>query len=269
MPIHLPVPLAKAEGQSIVHPQSVVRVTFLDSCATQSPWKKNDPLIVLASRRTQCKALPCILREGHIWADLIFVFQIVILTQTYLLEPVLTPGLGESSEESAEQRPQRSHSRGTVLQWHEINRNLAGEWNLEGTCMMQYRRELGEILGELAEENNDLFSKIISSQRNYLIKESGKKHWLLEPSNYSGRGEKHSALAEPVLHPPKTELWGSISINIWLYSLLCSLQVEASCVAIPAPNGLIHYSPCKSIRNILAGKMRSWKRLWIQQINQQ
>lgn len=75
---------------------------------------------------------------------------------------------------------------------------------------MQYRKELGEICGKLAEENNVLFSKITSSQRNYLIKESGKKYWPLEPSNYSGRGEKHSALAEPILHPPKTQSSGAV-----------------------------------------------------------
>lgn len=75
--------------------------------------------------------------------------------------------------------------------------------------MTQYRRELGEILGGLAEENNDLFSKIIPSQRNYLIKESYEKHWPLEPGNYSGRGEKHFALAERVLHPLKTQSSGA------------------------------------------------------------
>lgn len=32
-------------------------------------------------------------------------------------------------------------------------------------------------------------------------------------------------------------------------------------MAIPVPNGLIHYSPCKSVRNILMGKTRSGKRL--------
>lgn len=83
MPIYLPVPLAKAQGQSIVHPQSAVRVTFLESCATQSPCRKNNAL-VLATGKTQCKALPCFLRAGHTWADSISIFQIVILTHIQL-----------------------------------------------------------------------------------------------------------------------------------------------------------------------------------------
>lgn len=175
MPISLPVLLAKAQGQSIVHPQSGVRVTFLESCATWSPQKKNNPLVALDNRRTQCKVLLCFLRAGHRWADSISIFQIVTLTHIRLLGPVFTAALGASSGEFAEQRPQWSQSRGTVLQWYEIHRNLSGEHNLEGTCMMQYRRELGEICEKLAEENNDWLSKIISLRRNYLIKESGKK----------------------------------------------------------------------------------------------
>lgn len=120
MPISLPVPLAKAQGQSIVHPQSGVRVTFLESCTTQRPWKKNNPLAVLANGRTQYKALPCFLRAGHIQAASISIFQIVSVTHTHLLEPVLTPGLGASTGESAEERLLWSQTRDTALQWHEI-----------------------------------------------------------------------------------------------------------------------------------------------------
>ena len=42
------VPLARAQGQSIIHPWSGVSGTFLESCSSQSPWKKNNHLVVLA-----------------------------------------------------------------------------------------------------------------------------------------------------------------------------------------------------------------------------
>jgi len=52
--------------------------------------------------------------------------------------------------------------------------------------MMQYRRELGEICGKLAEENDDQLSKRIYLQSDDLIKESGKKSWPPGPYKYSG-----------------------------------------------------------------------------------
>lgn len=90
----------------------------------------------------------------------------------------------------------------------ESNRNSAGEHNLESTCMMWCRRELGEICGKLAEENGEGLSKRISLQSDELIKASCKKSWLLGPYNYSRWREKQSALAGPVLLPLKSQSSG-------------------------------------------------------------
>uniref|UniRef100_A0A8C5X092 Uncharacterized protein n=1 Tax=Malurus cyaneus samueli TaxID=2593467 RepID=A0A8C5X092_9PASS len=93
MPVSFPAPRAKAQGQSIVHPWSGVRVIFLDFCTTQSPWNNNNPFVVLATGRTHCKALPLNKKEK-----------------------VFTPGLEESTGESAEHTLPWDQPRGTVLE---------------------------------------------------------------------------------------------------------------------------------------------------------
>lgn len=120
--------------------------------------------------------------------------------------------------------------------------------------MMQYGRELGGICGNLVEENGDWLSKRISLQSDDLIKESGKKSRLLGQLQllWVKRGTVCFGWTCPP-SPQNPELWGSFFINILQHSLLGSLQAEASCVAISVPNGLLHYSPCKSVRNTLTG----------------
>lgn len=112
--------------------------------------------------------------------------------------------------------------------------------HLASTCMIQCRRELGVIGGNLAEESNDQLSKRMSLQSSDLITESNKTP--LAPGALGE--EKQSALAGSIYQPPAPQCWGSHFIS-------AALQPEAGLVTVSVSSSPIHYSPYKSVGIIL------------------